>query len=260
MTRAEPRRIAEERGSPDLPIWVHPEWRVRFPWLVQGITSAGSEADRFDLGLFGEQPVGAVMRRWSRLRASLGVSTLVHSHQVHGTRILAHADHSPAGLLLVEGFDGHVTSRSDLVLTVSVADCVPVSLVDAEGRGVAIVHAGWRGVAGGIVEGAIELLRTMNGARPDRLWLHCGPAICGECYEVGPEVHQAVRPESVPPGEPFPIDLRAAIADRAAALGLRPEHLSVSEFCTLCGEESFFSHRGGERGRQMSFIGVRSDA
>lgn len=251
------RRIAEERSPGDLPVWTHPEWCERFPWLVQGTTSAGVADAPFDLGLFGEQPVGAVLSRWTRLRTHLRIRALVHSHQVHETHVLTHASSPAEGLLVVERYDGHVTNSPELVLTVSVADCVPVSMVEPESRSVAIVHAGWRGVAGGIVENAIESLQSLTGRGPEALWLHCGPAICGECYEVGPEVHQAIYPQAEGPNAPRPIDLRAAIAERVAAAGVRAERVTLSEHCTLCSDAGFFSHRGGERGRQMGFIGVR---
>ena len=111
----------------------------------------------------------------------------------------------------------------------------------------ALVHAGWRGVAGGIVERAVAELGSRHGAAAGGLWLHCGPAICGTCYEVGPEVHRAVDAGAPAPGHPTPIDLRAAIARRAHALGVAEERVTVSAHCTRCGPGGFYSHRGGSR-------------
>jgi polyphenol oxidase len=251
-------RLVAERALPgELPLWTHPEWSDRFEWLAQGITSGGSAESPFDLGLFGATPAGEAVARWRRLREALGFPAAAHSRQVHEARILLHPHRPPEGLLVAEGYDGHITAAPGLLLTASVADCVPVAIVDEESRVVAVVHAGWRGVVAGITEKAIALLGSEYGSSPATLWLHCGPAICGECYEVGPEVHRAVHPDREPPVGPTPIDLRAALTERAVAAGLRPERVSISTHCTLCGGGGFFSHRGGSAGRQMGFVGIR---
>src|SRR5205085_7847567 len=108
----------------------------------------------------------------------------------------------------------------------SVADCVPASIVDPARRVVAVVHAGWRGTAGGILEAALgELARS--GSDPAALRVHFGPAICGDCYEVGPEVHAAVNPALPAPEAPAPIDLRAALARRATGAGAPAERVTI---------------------------------
>lgn len=241
--------LREEGG---VPLWVHPEWAERFPWLVQGTTGSG-----FDLGLFGEQPVGAALDRWRALRSVAGMHASVHSRQVHGADLAVHSLDGLRGMLVMEGVDGHLSDRPGLLLTVSVADCVPVSVVDPVRRSVALVHAGWRGTAARVVVRALERLQQEYGAAAGEFWLHCGPAICGECYEVGPEVHAALRPEETPPAEPTPIDVRAVIADQATSAGIHPERVSLSAHCTCCGPGEFFSHRAGSPGRQMGVIGVR---
>ena len=256
-TQTAPRVVAEVPAGGGVPLWTHLEWDERFPWLAQGTTGAGSPDAPFDLGLSGAHPAGVVLDRWRALRAELGAATVVHARQVHAAEVWTHRERGAPGIAVMDGVDGHVTALPGLALTVSVADCVPVSLVDPETRSVALVHAGWRGVAGGIVERAMELLAAEFGARVEDLWLHCGPAICGECYEVGPEVHAGVRPGCAPPDAPTPIDLRAAIAVRAEERGVLPERITVSAHCTRCGPGAFFSHRGGSRARQMGVLGIR---
>lgn len=251
------RPVAETLTPGAVPLWTHPEWAERFPWLVQGTTGAGSPEDPFDLGLAGRQPVGPALDRWRRLRDLAGAHTVAHARQVHGADVWTHRERGAPGIAVMDGFDGHATALPGLLLSVGVADCVPVSLVDPERRAVALVHSGWRGTASGIVERAIDVLTEDFGSAPDDLWVHCGPAICGECYEVGPEVHAGVRPACVPPPSPTPIDLRAAIAERAAGWGVRPERITVSGHCTRCGPGAFFSHRGGSSARQMGVLGIR---
>lgn len=252
------RTVTEHPPEGDLPLWRHPEWAERFGWLAQGTTGAGSGEEPFDLGLSGGDPVGPALERWRALRRALDMPGAVHSRQVHATELLRLSEPLPPGLLVTEGYDGHLTDRPGLLLTVSIADCVPVFLVDARQRAVAALHAGWRGAAGGIVERAVQEMATHYGTRAQDLWLHCGPAICGRCYEVGPEVHRAVRPDVPAPELPTPIDLRAALAERVLALGVPESQISVSAHCTRCGPGEFFSHRAGSPRRQMGVVGIRA--
>jgi copper oxidase (laccase) domain-containing protein len=141
-----------------------------------------------------------------------------------------------------------------VLLTVSVADCVPISLVAPERRAVALLHGGWRGIAAGILERGIELLTGRFGARASELHAHLGPAICGRCYEVGPEVHRGLGlPE---PSGAQPVDLRAILAERMSIVGIPEDGITCSTHCTRCGDGSFFSHRGGSVERQVAVLGV----
>ena len=254
---SEVRTVAERPPPGDVPLWVHPEWEARLPWLAQGTTGRGSGEEAFDLGLSGAQPVGGVLDRWRRLLAAAELPTAAHARQVHAADLWIHREVGAPGVLVMDGVDGHLTDRPGLLLTVGVADCVPVSLVHPESRTVALVHAGWRGTAGGIVERAIHRLVESWQASAASLWLHCGPAICGACYEVGPEVHAAIHPDRRAPEVPTPIDVRAAIVERALGLGLSPDRITVSAHCTRCGDGRFFSHRGGDKARQMGVLGIR---
>lgn len=246
--------VTEVLEPGEIPLWRHPEWVERFPWLVQGVTGRDGPGDETGFGLFGPTPVGVALDRWRRLRATTALPAAVHSRQVHGDHVEEWPLPLPSGLMVTEGADAHVTRQPGILLTVSVADCVPVFLVAGSPRAVAMVHAGWRGVAAGVFERAFAALVGM-GAIPSEVHAHCGPAICGECYEVGPEVHEAVRPG---PGVfvKAPIDLRAALAQRAADVGMSRARFTTSTHCTLHGSE-FFSHRGGSTGRQVGVIGIR---
>lgn len=258
MSAPAPRLVTETFGPGELPLWRQPEWAERFGWLVQATTGRGEAEGPFDLGLFGVEPVGRVMARWAALRRGLAMPAAVHARQVHGAELALHGRPAQAGICVGEGVDGHLTSEPGVLLSVSVADCVPVFLVDEARRAVALVHAGWRGVAGQIVERAVARMGEAFGSTPGSLWLHAGPAICGRCYEVGPEVHRAIYPELSAPEAPQPIDLRSAISERALGLGLDAARVSVSTLCTRCTPGAFFSHRGGSAARQMGLLGVRA--
>lgn len=232
----------------------HPGWTERFPWLVHRTTVRRRAGRSFDLALFGGDRSEAVLARWTVLMEGSGLRTLVHARQLHGTAVRVHGEAVPPGLHLAPSCDGHATRRGGVGITVTTADCVPVSLVHEAGRAAGLLHAGWRGVAGGILEVGLGVLGERFRIPAAQVHVHLGPAICGSCYEVGPEVHDALgRP---PPEGPEPVDLRTLLAERAAKAGVREDRITVSEHCTRCGEE-FFSHRGGDAGRQVTLVGIR---
>lgn len=245
----------EQPAAHDIPLYVHGEWAARFPFVVHGTTGRGERGD-FDLGLFRDTTCAVAQQRWRALRTATGMRTAVHALQVHGARVLVHGA-LPAGLLVADDADGHVTDASGSLLTVSIADCVPIAIVAGRTRAVAALHAGWRGTAAGIVEQGIATL-CAGGATPAELWVHLGPAICGRCYEVGPEVHDALG--LARPHANTPIDLRAVVAERVQQAGVPAAQISRSAWCTRCDGARFFSHRGGSSGRQLMVIGMRTPA
>jgi YfiH family protein len=203
-------------------------------------------------GSFGMQtaePVRDVTARWGRLRTLLGgpAARLATAFQVHGNTVLQH--HGDwQGFLRGPEADGHLSAARGTGMAVTVADCVPVFLAHPAGA-VAALHSGWRGTAARITEVAIRELAGL-GLRPADLRLHCGPAICGKCYEVRADVFAQLTGRD--PGRPATIDLRALIADHARAAGVR--EISVSPLCTRCDNDRFYSHRAGDDGRQLGVI------
>jgi YfiH family protein len=200
-------------------------------------------------GIHTEEPVREVMGRWSALRAELssGGTRLANAMQVHGTTIVVHQS-GWDGWLRTGDADGHLTSERGTALAVTVADCVPVFIAHPAGA-VAMLHSGWRGTAGRIVERGIEAL-AQRGFAAAELRVHTGPAICGKCYEVSGDVYAQLTGTN--PGKPTTIDLRALIADHARAAGVK--HISSSASCTRCNTDRFYSHRAGDEGRQLGVI------
>jgi YfiH family protein len=209
--------------------------------------TTGRQAGSF--GLHTEEPVREVIARWTALRNQLGgpAVRLVTSSQVHGNRVLRHRGEW-RGWLRGEEADGHLADERGTAMAVTVADCVPVFLAHPSGAA-AVLHSGWRGTEARIVEVAIRQLDAL-GLRADELRLHCGPAICGRCYEVSPDVYGRLTGRDV--GRPTAVDLRSIIASHAHALGVR--EVSVSELCTRCDNDRFYSHRAGDAGRQLGVI------
>lgn len=201
-----------------------------------------------------DEPVRDVMARWEAIRATAaarGVRRLATAAQMHGTRVVVHVP-GWEGWLRGNEADGHVAPRRGTALAVTVADCVPAFLAHPSGA-VALMHAGWRGTAARIIESGISALVDIGFAGPD-LFLHLGPAICGRCYEVSAEVARRLTGE--PASAPRTVDLRAIVADQARAMGVR--RIAISPRCTRCDNTRFFSHRAGDKGRQVAVIFAES--
>jgi purine-nucleoside/S-methyl-5'-thioadenosine phosphorylase / adenosine deaminase len=200
-------------------------------------------------GLASEEPARVVMQRWRALRDELspGGVRLATATQVHGSRVVTHAN-DWSGWLRVDDADGHVAPERGLALAVTIADCVPVFIAHPSGA-VALLHSGWRGTAGHIVERGIEAL-AHRGFAASELRLHLGPAICGNCYEVGPDVIRQLTGRDS--GKPERVDLRALIRDHARAAGIR--HMTTSGLCTRCDNDRLYSHRAGDAGRQIAVM------
>ena len=128
----------EARSKSAVPRYEIGEWREKHGVMV-GVTG---RLEDFDLGLAGSDSMGVVMSRWRSLRQSFGpsFSGLVVGHQSHGTSVGVYP-HPIEGLLITENCDGHATPLGGMVLGVTVADCVPVYLLDPQSLAIAILHA-----------------------------------------------------------------------------------------------------------------------
>lgn len=236
-----------------IPRFEIPDWREQFG-VVAGITGRGSEPGRgFDLGLWSKEPVGEVMSRWLAFRREMvKFPAIALGNQVHGLEVMK-LDGGP-GWIYLDGVDGWITTTPGTLLTVTIADCVPVYLL-IPGRGVALLHAGWRGTAGGILARGLEVLLKATGADRANVLMHCGVGICGECYEVGSEVMAGCGVPAEGSG-PWHLDLRSTLLDQARSLGLT--QTSSSPWCSAHDRSSFYSHRasGGTDGRMVAYLGM----
>jgi len=204
-------------------------------------------AGTFSLG--GDHPVGEVMGRWTGLQQDLSSQSrrLVIGRQVHGMRVITHGG-GWEGLLRTGEADGHVATEKGIALSVSVADCVPVFLAHPAGV-VGILHSGWRGTVARIIDAGLDAFARLR-LPPDEIRMHLGPAICGRCYEVSAEVRSQLTGQ--PANRAGNVDLRSLIAEHAKETGI--EQISVSDSCTRCDNDRFFSHRAGDAGRQVGVI------
>ena len=236
-----------------IPRYEIPGWREQYG-VVGGITGRGSEPGRgFDLGLWSSQPVGEVMSRWLAFRRAMGgFEAVALGNQVHGADLM-NLD-SGRGWIYVDGIDGWITTTPGILVSVTVADCIPVYLMVPE-RGIALLHAGWKGTAGGILGRGIERLSAATGADRDSFLMHCGIGICGQCYEVGSEVMTGCGATAEGPG-PWHLDLRATLVQQARAAGVH--RVTTSSWCSAHHRPEFYSHRAsrGSDGRMVAYLGM----
>lgn len=187
--------------------------------------------------------------------------------QVHGDQVtwVGGEDGPSAGHVRHLDGDALVTRQSRLPVAVLVADCVPVLLWDPKHSVVAAVHAGWRGTAAEIVLRTLESMARRAGTRAQDVRAAIGPAIGGCCYDVGPEVVQAL--EQVVASAEFlegedeaapRVDLRRANRAMLVQAGLREDAVAVVGDCTCCSADFYSYRRDGPRtGRQMGVIELR---
>jgi YfiH family protein len=187
------------------------------------------------------------------LREKLALpSEPVWLRQVHGVAVVD-AGTAPAGATA----DAAWTDRRGVVLAVLTADCLPILVCDKRGTKIAVIHAGWRGLAAGVVEAGVRALRTPGA----ELSVHLGPGIGPNAYEVGNDVREAFVARdplaqdafrSNGPGRWF-ADMYRLARIRLQALGV--ETVSGGEHCTFRERESFYSYRrDGVTGRMASLL------
>ncbi|MEY2662442.1 MAG: hypothetical protein RIQ35_759 [Pseudomonadota bacterium] len=221
--------------------------------------------DSLNLGRYVNDEAAAVSENRARVRALLPAEP-VWLKQVHGTRVWdADLPHTEA---IIEA-DAAVTSKTNTVLTVMAADCLPVLISSPVGGVIGAAHAGWRGLLGGVLENTVDamLAKVGQGDMSQYLaWL--GPAIGPRAFEVGEEVRAAFHEHAQKYALPSPSEAFIAIDNkpgkywanlyllaRQRLLSKGLTHIYGGEFCTVRDQTDFFSHRrDGLSGRFATFI------
>jgi YfiH family protein len=195
-----------------------------------------------------------------RFFAALGADTecIASAHQVHGNSIL-HVLHPGR----YEGYDALITQKKGLLVCVSVADCTPVLIYDAENEVVAAVHAGWRGTVSGIVSDTLQQMKKLFGTKGHCCYSFIGTCIDSGNYEVDADVadrFDTAFKKNIPQKHKFLLDLKAANQQQLLNEGLLKEHIEISPYSTVTHNTDYFSHRAeqGITGRMLAVIGMKS--
>lgn len=236
--------------------WLVPAWSAPANVHAFATTRNDGRTGSLDLGpahlaTLDATAQSAIAGHRARVAAFLP-SSPVWLEQVHGTGVVTVDEENVAALRERAPIaDAAVTRLAGVPLAVRVADCLPVLLADERGSVVAVAHAGWRGLAAGIVEATVAA--TQAGA--DRLIAWLGPAIGARAFEVGDDVRDAFRAAdtgahvhfvAVRPGK-WLADLSGLARDRLARAGVR--RIVAADRCTFSEPGRFFSYRR-DRGRE----------
>lgn len=220
-----------------------PGARVAFTTRRGGWSKGPYES--LNLGAATDDDPRCVTRNRAALRAQIASPELRFVHQVHGADVIRVAADDPAPAVPPR-VDGQATGRHDVALVALTADCLPIAI--AGGGAVAMVHAGWRGLAAGIVAAGVRAVRGIGGG--GELWAAIGPGAGGCCYEAGDEVR--ARFDDVPAAHAGRhLDLRTIARARLEQAGVGT--ILDAGICTICSEPGLlFSHRRdrGVTGRQ----------
>lgn len=267
-------------GPPMRRAWLDADWPAppgvhALVTLRHGAGASMVPFDRFNLGnarsAEGDDPVIVAANR-AELVDRAGLPSAPHwLRQVHGTGVLRVDGPLPPGNATAERgrmadepeADAAVTDAPGAVLAVLTADCLPVVFAARDGSEVGVAHAGWRGLAAGVLERTVAAMRTP--AADLLAWL--GPAAGPEAYEVGVEVRDPfVGPDpgagsAFTPTRPghWRVDLYALARRRLASAGLAPGDVHGGGMCTI-SDRRFFSHRRSGRSGRMATLAWRAPA
>ncbi len=241
--------------------WITPDWKA--PKHVKAFASTRiggcslAPYEGLNLGMHvGDDPILVQRNREFLQQQTQMPSAPVWLNQTHST-IVAEIDKSTSEVF---DADGIITSSPNVVCSAMTADCLPVLITNIQGTQVAAVHAGWRGLAGGIVENALEKFS-------DDVMLWLGPAIGPEAFEVGEDVLQAFLDHDSKAGEAFvPGNQKGKWwANMATLTSLRMAKLGIDQvfdsgLCTYQDPKRFYSYRrDGVTGRQATFIWINEN-
>ena len=219
--------------------------------------------DGLNLGLHVGDDPATVQKNRDALKAVLP-NEPIWLNQVHGTQVVDADEHGSG----VPSADASVTSTPGRVLAIMTADCLPVLLASSDGKVVGAAHAGWRGLAAGVIEQTVALMRAKqsNGEKAQaEILAYLGPAIGPHAFEVGSEVRDifmAQNPESAACFEQlqekgkYLADIYGLACLRLNALGI--EHIEGGGECTLQNPDYFSYRRDQETGRMGSFIWIEA--
>ena len=231
------------------PSGVHALTTLRGP---AGVSSA--PFDRFSFGLRNGDEPDAVAANRELLERGLDLPSAPHwLRQVHGTHVVR-VDSADADIEAEA--DAAVTTTAGVVLAILTADCLPVALAADDGSVLGAAHAGWRGLAGGVLEATVTAL----GVPPSRLLAWLGPAAGPQAYEIGAEVHDAFVAQdpdaagafvATRPGH-WRVDLYALARRRLAAAGVT--RVFGGGLCTITDGDHFFSHRRDQPTGRMATL------
>jgi len=249
--------------------WLAPDGGIAGCGAVMSGRAGGTSAAPFDsmnVGSAVGDDAAAVAANRRRLSELIGAAP-VFLRQVHGVSIVRVGRSDAADGAPVHEADGCVTIETGVACVVQAADCLPVLIAAPEGRAVGAAHAGWRGLAGGVVEAAVAAVGAAARCAPDEICAWLGACIGPTRFEVGSDVLAAFGADAGALGSDTPsrfvprgggkwlADLSGLARDRLVAAGVR--RIDGGHWCTVSDSSRFFSfRRDGVTGRMAAAIWI----
>jgi len=193
-------------------------------------------------------------------RAELGDSSVLVPRQIHSRKILTTNKKEKRRKIETSGYDGVLTDVTGIVLTVKVADCLPIFLVDPVRKVIGLFHAGWRGTLMGIAREGVRKASQVFGSDPENLILILGPAIRSCCYEISESLAILFPRDCLSfTNQKIKLDLVKANLEQLLRSGVKRKKIFSSNLCTFCHKELFYSFRRDkvENKRMTAFIGIK---
>jgi polyphenol oxidase len=235
-------------------------------WAATGRSGGVSSAPYASLnlaGYVGDQPTSVVRNRGMVARGlGLGDGAITVMDSVHGAEL---ATVSEPGV--IPGVDAMLTRTPGLAIVALGADCVPVGLIGADGRTIAVAHCGWRGLVADVISVTVDAMRQHG---TDVRLAVLGPSVCGQCYPVPPARAHEVRDATstvvaqaavvvTPDGQPG-IDVRSGVRARLIELGVPVHAITIAGGCTVEDPTLFSYRRDGVTGRQGIAVAILDPA
>lgn len=246
-----------ERGDARLAAdWQAPPGMIAFTTLRHGAGSSRAPFDHLNLGVRCGDDVDAVASNRDELVSRFALpSSPRWLRQVHGVDVAVEPGFDEPEA------DAAVTRTPGTVLAVLTADCLPVVFASEDGSEIAVAHAGWRGLAGGVLEATLDALHTPR----ERVVAWLGPAAGPHAYEIGQEVFDAFVLGDVDAASAFVatrpghwrVDLYALARRRLTIAGVT--RVDGGGLCTISDPRRFFSHRRDQRSGRMATIVYRRE-
>ncbi|MDP4093699.1 MAG: peptidoglycan editing factor PgeF [Bacillota bacterium] len=241
--------------------------RHGFTTRIGGVSTG--ECCSLNLGFNRKDTRENVEENYRRVAQALNikVENMVFSNQVHDNKIrIVNEEDRGKGIIFesdIIGFDGLVTNKREVALVTFYADCVPVFFFDPVKRVTAASHSGWRGTVKRISSVTLDMMNSQFKTNKEDVEIAIGPSIGKCCFEVGSEVYREFRNEfswideyaSEKINGKYYLNLQGIIKKTLIASGAVEDKICLSNVCTKCNKDIFYSHRG-DCGKTGSLAGI----
>ncbi len=160
---------------------------------------------------------------------------------------------------IIKNVDGLITAEKNIFLAITVADCLPIFLYDSNKEIIGLLHAGWRGLNQEIIKKALDIFKENFSSRDNDIKIAIGPGICQDCYEIGRELGRKFEDYSeaiIEKHSKMFLDLKKVAELKLIQRGIKRENIEISEECTSCLKEKYFSFRRDKPNKTEAMVAV----